>query len=112
MNKSPYLLATLLAVAIGAPWSSAYAATVVTKSATPSYAVTTVRTSGTYWGIQPAPCCYNRVVVTGNTSKTVITTAPPPVRVVYTTPPVVVYPTPRAVYVPTTYYSTTYYYGP
>jgi hypothetical protein len=109
MNKTRYMLAALFAVAVGAPWPSAHAGTVVTHSTTPNYAVTTVRTSGTYWGVQPAPCCYGRVVVTGNTSKTVITTAPPPVRVVYTTPPVVVYPTTRAVYVPAPYYGTYYY---
>jgi hypothetical protein len=102
MNKTRYLLALSFAVAIITQMPSAYAATVVTYS-------TTVRTTAPYWGIQPAPCCYSRVVVTGVAPTAVITTKPP-AKVVYVAPPVVVYPAPRSVYVP--YYPTAYYYVP
>jgi hypothetical protein len=101
MNTTRYVLAAAFAVGITVLWPAAHAGTVVTASTTPGYTVATVRTTGPYWGIQPAPCCYTRVVVTGTTA---VTTVPPPVRVVYPAPPVVVYPAPRPVYVPTAYY--------
>lgn len=106
MNTTRYLLAAAFAVGISVQLPSAYAATVVTHSAVPGYAVTTVHTTGPYWGIHPAPCCYTGVVVTGTPSATVAATTavPPPARVVYATPVVTVYPTTRAVYVPAAYY--------
>ena len=108
MNTTRYLLAAAFAVGIFLQFPSAHAATVVTYSSKPTYAVTTVRTTGPYWGISPAPCCYTRVVVTG--APVVVPPPKPPVRVVYATPTVTVYPvypTARVVYAPTTVY-----YGP
>ncbi|GLQ49351.1 hypothetical protein ACFFJT_20530 [Dyella flava] len=107
MNKTPYLLASLLAVGIGAYLPSAHAAAVVTYSSAPGYAVTTVHTTGPYYGIHPAPCCYTGVVVTGRASTITVAAVPPPpplVRMVYAAPVVTVYPPPRVVYVPTAYY--------
>ncbi|WP_147293340.1 hypothetical protein [Dyella monticola] len=115
MNKTPYVLAMLLAVGIGTCFSSAHAAAVVvTHSAAPSYSVTTVRTTGPYV-IYPASCCYTSVVVRSVPSTaTVKVIAPPPpptVRVVYATPVVTTYPTTRVVYAPATVYMpATYYY--
>ncbi|GGA29195.1 hypothetical protein [Dyella nitratireducens] len=102
MNTKRCLLAAVFAVGISVQLAPIYAATVVTHSATPGYAVTTVRTTGPYWGIYPAPCCYTKVVTKGVTSSAsvVVTTSVPPPRVVYVMPPVTVYP-PRAVYVST-----------
>lgn len=105
MNKTPYILATCFAVGISAVLPSAHAATVVTHWAAPAYGVTTVHTSGPYWGIHPAPCCYTSVVVTGAAPATIaaVSVAPPPVRVVYPAPVVAVYPA-RPIYAPAAYY--------
>jgi hypothetical protein len=114
MYTTRYLLAAAFAIGISVQLPCAYAATVVTYSAKPAYAVTTVQTTGPYWGIYPAPCCYTRVVVKGAAPTATVTVAPPPkppVRVVYVAPPVTVYPT-RVVYPTTGYYSSVYYYGP
>jgi hypothetical protein len=114
MNKTPYVLALLFAVGIGSCFSSAHAgAVVVTRSATPSYSMTTVRATGAYV-INPAPCCYSSVVVRSVPSTvTIKAVSPPPVRVVYATPVVTTYPSPKVVYVPSTIYvPATYYYVP
>ncbi|GGA14430.1 hypothetical protein [Dyella caseinilytica] len=107
MNKTRYIFAMLLAVGIGTYFSSAHAgAAVVTRSTTPNYSVTTVRTTGSYV-VYPAPCCYSSVVVRSVPSTvTVKSVSPPPpsVRVVYATPVVTTYPAPKVVYMPTTYY--------
>ncbi|GLQ89859.1 hypothetical protein [Dyella flagellata] len=103
MNTNRYLLTAAFAVGISVQLPSAYAATVVTHSATPAYAATTVHTTGPYWGIQPAPCCYTRVVVAPTATIAVAPVAPPPARVVYTLPTVTVYPTAKAIYVPSTH---------
>jgi hypothetical protein len=107
MNTTRYLFAAAFAVGIGVQMSSAYAATVVTYSSKPTYAVTTVRTTSPYWGVYPAPCCYGRVVVTGTVPAATVAVVPPPkppVRVVVAPPPVTVYPAPRVVYTPAPYY--------
>lgn len=105
MNKTRYVFAMLFAVGIGTCFSSAHAgAVVVTRSATPSYSVTTVRTTGPYVAY-PAPCCYSSVVVRSAPSTiTIKAVSPPPVRVVYAAPVVTTYPAPKVVYVPATYY--------
>jgi hypothetical protein len=111
MNPTRYLLAAAFAVGIGVQLPSAYAATVVTTSAKP---VTTVYTTGPYWGIYPAPCCYTSVVVKGGASMATVAVVPPPkppARVVYVAPPVTVFPT-RLVYPATGYSTRVYYYGP
>jgi len=115
MNTTRYLLAAAFAVGISVQMSSAYAATVVTYTAKAAYAVTTVHTTGPYWGIYAAPCCYTRVVVTAPVPVATVAVVPPPkppARVVYVAPPVTVYPPARVVYAPAPYYATTYYYGP
>jgi hypothetical protein len=115
MNTTRYLFAAAFAVGIGVQMSSAYAATVVTYSSKPAYPVTTVYTTGPYWGIYPAPCCYTRVVVKGGASSATVAVVPPPkppARVVVAPPPVAVYPAPRVVYAPAPYYPATYYYVP
>jgi hypothetical protein len=111
MNSTRYLLAAAFAVGISVQLPSAYAATVVTYSSKP---VTTVYTTGPYWGIYPAPCCYTSVVVKGGTSTATVAVVPPPkppARVVYVAPPVTVYPM-RVVYPSTGYYTRAYYYVP
>jgi hypothetical protein len=110
MNTTRYLITAAFAVGFSVQLPFAYAATVVTYSAKPAYAVTTVQTSEPYSGIYPAPCCYTRVVVKGGTSTATVAVVPPPkppVRVVYVAPPVTVYPTP-IVYPSTGYYTRVY----
>lgn len=106
MNKTPYILAILFAVGISVLLPSAHAATVVTHWAAPAYGVTTVHTTGPYWGIHPAPCCYTGVVAAGSApaSIAVVTVVPPPARVVYAAPVVPVYPPARPIYAPAAYY--------
>jgi hypothetical protein len=106
MNATRYVLAAACAVGITVHVTSAHAATIVTHSAVPGYTVTTVHTSGPYWGIQPVPCCYTRVVTTSAVPKAAVSTVVtlPPVRVVYVVPPAVVYATPRITHAPSAYY--------
>ena len=107
MITTRYFLAAALTVGISMSLSSAYAATVVTYSSKPAYAVTTVRTANSYRGIYPAPCCYTRIVVTAPVAPAPVVVVPPPkpsARVVYMTPPVAVYPKVRVVYAPRPYY--------
>lgn len=107
MNKTRYVLAMLFSIGIGTSFSSAYAgAVVVAHAASPSYGMTTMRTSGSYV-IHPTPCCYSSVVVRSAPSTVTVRAVappPPPVRVVYGTPVVITYPAANVVHVPTTVY--------
>jgi hypothetical protein len=105
MNTTRCVLILLLA-AIAARGSSAHAATVVAHWSSPGYGITTVRTTGAYWGPRPVSCCYTSAVVAGAavTATTITATTPPrPAPVIYASPVVTVYPAP-VVYAPGTYY--------